>query len=188
MTKNEKTLIKNNNFDEIWNYAWSQFNNQFIKQTLEYIESKKKYLQLIQNGYIINLINKTLDYNYEQEWGFPKGRRKLKENNLDCAIREFTEETRIIKDELNLLNEENFEEIFYGSNNILYKHVYYLAKIKNNNIKLEVDKNCIEQSREIRNLQWLSYEEVLKKIKKKNIERLNLFKLVYNIINKNLNL
>lgn len=188
MTKNEKTLIKNNNFDEIWNYAWSQFNNQFIKQTLEYIESKKKYLQLIQNGYIINLINKTLDYNYEQEWGFPKGRRKLKENNLDCAIREFTEETRIIKEELNLLNEENFEEIFYGSNNILYKHVYYLAKIKNNNIKLEVDKNCIEQSREIRNLQWLSYEEVLKKIKKKNIERLNLFKLVYNIINENLNL
>ena len=27
------------------------------------------------------------------EWGFPKGRRNLKESNLDCSRREFMEET-----------------------------------------------------------------------------------------------
>ena len=27
------------------------------------------------------------------EWGFPKGRRNLKERDRECAVREFSEET-----------------------------------------------------------------------------------------------
>jgi 8-oxo-dGTP pyrophosphatase MutT (NUDIX family) len=34
----------------------------------------------------------------EPEWSFPKGRRKIKENDLDCAVREFCEETQLTKD------------------------------------------------------------------------------------------
>jgi 8-oxo-dGTP pyrophosphatase MutT (NUDIX family) len=187
MTENEKELICSGEFDKIWNYAWSQQNNN-IKHTVEYVESKSKYT----NIYASNLINKIAKqekhYKYEQEWGFPKGRRKLKENNIDCAIREFCEETRISKKDFSVLIELNeFEEIFFGTNNILYKHVYYIAKI-NKEINLQIDSKCLEQVREIRALSWFSYENVLSKIKNINKERIELFKLVNKLIEKKENI
>ena len=39
---------------------------------------------------------KNVKMNYfEQEWSFPKGRRNFNEFDLDCAIREFEEETNL---------------------------------------------------------------------------------------------
>jgi|TARA_Y100000389_G_C17450962_1_gene514772 8-oxo-dGTP pyrophosphatase MutT (NUDIX family) len=184
MTKEEKKLLEKKDFESIWNYAWSQPHTSNIKNTSEYMESKRKYLLLINNNILNELIDKSKNNRYEQEWGFPKGRRKLKESAIDCAIREFCEETRLNKKDFDIKYEfGNFEEIFYGTNNILYKHVYYVAKINNDNIKLELDYNCVEQVREIRALVWYSFNEVLNKIKKKNVERIDLFKLTDNLIN-----
>jgi 8-oxo-dGTP pyrophosphatase MutT (NUDIX family) len=119
----------------------------------------------------------------EQEWGFPKGRRKLKENDLDCAIREFCEETRLISDDIEINDSIiPFEEIFFGTNNVLYKHTYYIAKIKNSNVPIFIDYNCIEQIREVRALMWFSFEEVLKHIKAYNIERHEIIKETDKII------
>jgi 8-oxo-dGTP pyrophosphatase MutT (NUDIX family) len=187
MTENEKELISFGDFDKIWNYAWSQQNNN-IKHTQEYIESKNKYNYIYNSNLIINLIKKEKSYKYEQEWGFPKGRRKLKESNIDCAIREFCEETRISKKDINILyNYNDFEEIFFGTNNILYKHIYYIGKIEKE-VNLQIDSKCLEQSREIRALQWYDYNNVLKKIKNINIERIELFKLVNRLIEKKENI
>ena len=181
MTENEKELISHGDFDKIWNYAWSQQNNN-IKHTQEYIESKNKYNYIYNINLINNLIKKEKSFKYEQEWGFPKGRRKLKESNIDCAIREFCEETRISKKDIIILHDYNdFEEIFFGTNNILYKHVYYIGKIERE-VKLQIDVKCLEQSREIRALEWFEYDNVLKKIKNINIERIELFKLVNKLI------
>ena len=36
------------------------------------------------------------------EWGFPKGRRNLKESNLDCSRREFMEETGLESEDFNV--------------------------------------------------------------------------------------
>tara|TARA_B000000477_G_scaffold124220_1_gene131241 strand:+ start:1723 stop:2550 length:828 start_codon:yes stop_codon:yes gene_type:complete len=172
MTNSEKTLLLTYNFDNIWNYAWSQNN---VKHTNEYIESKRKYNFLCDNNILLSIANIS-NNNYEQEWGFPKGRRKLKESDLDCAIREFCEETRLSKKDFNIINElEQFEEIFYGTNKILYKHVYYISKIINE-VELIIDNTCLEQVREIRDLKWFTYNEVINHIKSYNTERLELFK------------
>jgi 8-oxo-dGTP pyrophosphatase MutT (NUDIX family) len=181
MTENEKEFISCGEFDKIWNYAWSQQNNN-IKHTSEYLESKYKYNCLFNSNLINIFTEKERCFKYEQEWGFPKGRRKLKESNIDCAIREFCEETRILKKDINILNElEDFEEIFFGTNNILYKHLYYIGKI-NKEVNLQIDNKCIEQYREIRALRWYDYDDVLSKIKNINIERIELFKLVDKLI------
>jgi 8-oxo-dGTP pyrophosphatase MutT (NUDIX family) len=188
MTNDEKKLLLKCDFDYVWNYAWSQPSNANIKNTCEYLESKRKFNYLSSDKNLEYLIINSCNNLYEQEWGFPKGRRKLKESNKDCAIREFCEETKLTKNDIDLKNNlNNFEEIFYGTNNILYRHVYYIAKI-NKNVKLELDNSCLEQVREIRALEWFTYDEVLLKIRDKNIERIEIFKLTDKLIKKEENI
>ena len=185
MTDNEKKMILNNSFDNIWNYTWSQNTHNNFKQTKEYIDSKNKFDNIINTSYFKNLISlKNYKNNYtEQEWGFPKGRKKIKESDIDCAIREFCEETQLYKDDIQIDSKIiPFQEIFFGTNNILYKHVYYIAKIVKEDAKILLDNNCMEQIREVRALKWFTYNEVLEHIKNHNIERIKIFKKAHNII------
>jgi len=185
MTDNEKLMILNNSFDNIWNYTWSQNTHNNFKQTKEYLESKIKFDNIKNTSYFKNIIAlKNYKNNYtEQEWGFPKGRKKIKETDIDCAIREFCEETQLYKDDIQINNNIiPFQEIFFGTNNILYKHVYYIAKIVKDDAKILIDNNCMEQIREVRALKWFSYNEVLDHIKNHNIERIKIFKKAHNII------
>jgi 8-oxo-dGTP pyrophosphatase MutT (NUDIX family) len=64
-------------------------------------DSMEKFNNLKATGYFEKeLVN---DFN-EPEWGFPKGRRNPNEKNLKCALREFWEETGIVKSKLIVLN------------------------------------------------------------------------------------
>jgi 8-oxo-dGTP pyrophosphatase MutT (NUDIX family) len=181
MTSTEKNMIYTKTFDEIWIYAWCHNTLTTFKHTKEYIESKQKFNFLITNK-IINNYYITSNI-LEQEWGFPKGRKKIKELDIDCAIREFGEETGLTKNDINIINNiEPFGEIFFGTNNILYKHIYFIAKINKEDSTLYINDKCLEQVREIRSLKWCSYDEVLSNIKIHNIERKELFKNVNKII------
>lgn len=188
MTLNEKNLLLRKQFDDIWNYAWYQNNSSNIKHTSEYTESKYKFDYLITHNIIQNIItNISCGIEQEQEWGFPKGRRKLKESDIDCAIREFCEETRLSKNDIEIKKDIiPFEEIFYGTNNVLYKHTYYLAFIKNSDVSIEVDQCCIEQIREVRALQWFDYDEVLNHINVHNVERHQIIKKIHDMLVKNI--
>ena len=189
MTENEKTMILENTFDSIWNYTWCQTSQHNFKHTKEYIESKSKFEYVINNNNFKNLLKSNkIKCNYlEQEWGFPKGRKKIRENDIDCAVREFCEETQLFKDDIQIIKNINpFQEIFFGTNNILYKHVYYIAKNVKEKSKIFVDNNCLEQVREVRDVKWLSYSEVLSHIKYHNTERIEIFMKVHNIIKETL--
>ena len=59
----------------------------------EYNKSKKNFKILKDNNFYDGLITK-----YEEpEWEFPKGQRNNDETKIDCGIREFEEETNILK-------------------------------------------------------------------------------------------
>jgi len=185
MTEAEKNMLLNKTFEQIWNYTWCQVYQPIYKQTKEYLDSKTKFEYIINSVYLKSfLFSKKSNTNYlEQEWGFPKGRKKIKESDIDCAVREFCEETQLFKDDI-MINENiiPLQEIFFGTNNILYKHVYYTAKIVKDDAKLYIDNNCLEQIREIRALKWFTYNEVLNHIKHHNIERIKIFKKAHSII------
>jgi 8-oxo-dGTP pyrophosphatase MutT (NUDIX family) len=188
MTSGERNLLLRKQFDEIWNYAWYQNNASNIKHTSEYMESKYKFDYLNNNNILQNIISNIVSFiEQEQEWGFPKGRRKLKENDIDCAIREFCEETRLAKDDIEIMNHiVPFEEVFYGTNNVLYKHTYYIAKIKNSNKIITIDHNCLEQIREVRALQWFDFDDVQNHINVHNIERHQIISKINEILLKNI--
>jgi 8-oxo-dGTP pyrophosphatase MutT (NUDIX family) len=183
MTLYEREKIINNDFDHLWNELWMNFNSK--KFFNEYSTSKEKFIKLkegfmIQNKYYnIKTINDSVKDNYiETEWGFPKGRRNLREYDIDCAKREFEEESGYKNEDYEIINEEiTFDEIFSGTNNIRYQHTYYLAKSLNE-ITLKIDKNNFNQYSEIKKVKWFNFEDGFEIIRDYNIEKKNILNKV----------
>ena len=120
----EKILISDLTF--LWNDLWNKTSKQKQYQK-EFEKSQEKFYYLKKNYNLLELIK--FNELYETpEWGFPKGRRDKNEKNLDCAIREFKEETNIDEKNYLILNRLNsIEESVIGTSNTIYKLVYYLA-------------------------------------------------------------
>ena len=172
MTIEEKESIKLSTYKQLWEKLWNKVNERYDSKNEEkfnYIKNNKIHLfdQLIWN---------------EPEWGFPKGRRNFKEKDIDCALREFEEETGFNKTFVTFIKNLNpFEEIFTGSNLKSYKHKYFLGKIDYTN-SLD-DKNF--QKSEIGNMGWFSFEEAITKIRVYNIEKIDLLTSIHHLLQKN---
>lgn len=176
MTIYERKLLLTMSFDMLWNQVWYQSFTQ--KQlTNDYAFAKLKFQLLKECGSIDLFLAETTSKYREPEWGFPKGRRRLRESDIDCAIREFCEETGLTKSEIKIDKEdEQYEETFYGTNKVLYTHIYYTAKIiKNIYKRVYIDYCNPHQAREVQKVKWLSKEEVIRLIRDYNIERKEVF-------------
>ena len=176
MTKSERDKIVKLDFDELWNQLWMNKNNKQYYN--EYDSSKNKFYKLkygfeIDDMYIdLSELNRIVKILYlTPEWGFPKGRRNLYETDINCAIREFEEETGIKNKTYELLKTPVISETFFGTNNIRYKHIYYIAKLLDENVILEIDNNNENQVTEISNIGWFNYNESLNIIRPYNTEK-----------------
>jgi len=81
------------------------------------------------------------------------------ESDLDCAIREFSEETNIPKEAYQVIPTVSFTEVFKGTNNVMYKHVYYLAILLNSKIMNLKQKLTLSQRREVSAVDWKTLSE-----------------------------
>jgi 8-oxo-dGTP pyrophosphatase MutT (NUDIX family) len=175
----EKERIISDSFDDLWNNMWQETLNTQYK--VEYQSSLKK-LMLLRNGINISdeiitlkdIIDKSKTSWNETEWEFPKGRRNHKEKDLECALREFEEETGISSDKIVIIdNVLPFEEIFIGTNHKSYKNKYFLAYMNENYNLL----NNFQVS-EVSKLEWKTIDECLESIRPYNLEKK---KLITNI-------
>jgi len=169
---NEKKKILNYEFDKLWEKLWIHTNTINNKIKREYSKSKEMFHQL-RNGYEIKNMKYNLNYfidnsdtNYiDNEWEIPKGRRLHNENNKECAIREFEEETNIDITNYQLIdNILPLIEEYISINDVHYKHIYYIGKI-DNYLDLYIDKNNKDQYTEIKDIKWLTEEECYQKIR-----------------------
>ena len=191
MTVNERDkLISNIHFDTLWSELWLKNNNSPSDENeqyrTEYERSKNRFYRIKEgidcpkiNTYYNNLNQKW----HEPEWGFPKGRRNLRENDYNCAIRELTEETGLNTLQFDILeNVRPVEEVFIGTNNVRYKHIYYIGKCKSD---LEVNINNTNQTQitEVSQIKWFTYKDALAKIRDYNSEKKKVLTQAYNIIN-----
>lgn len=179
MTNYEREMILNEPFQILWNYIWLQ--PSVPRLTLEYEAARMKFDILMESNKLSEYINTTSSPYFESEYGFPKGRRKLKENDLTCAIREFHEETGFGEVDMHVHTDiPSFEEIFYGTNSILYRHVYYVARMtKVNSDNPQIDPENINQMREVRAVKWFNFHDTMQHIRDYNKERRDLFKMVH---------
>ena len=185
MTNDEKNNIIANEFDFLWKKMWGETPRTQYKN--EEQNSNKKY-NLIKNGILINdteilLLNNIVEKSntnwVETEWEFPKGRKNYKEKDLECALREFEEETGISQYSISVIeNILPFEEIFIGTNHKSYKHKYFLAYISN---ETETSLDNFQQS-EVSKIEWKTVDECLESIRPYNLEKKNLIRNINKVL------
>ena len=177
MSKEEINMIIENEFDILWCNVWQKtaLDKSFCK---EYQISKIKFNNIKTNHDIYDLVDITKLY-LSPEWGFPKGRKDKNEKKIDCAMREFEEETGISKDNYIILDKINtVDEIVVGTQ-FKYKLVYYLGLSFTEN---ELELSTEQQQIEIGDLRWFTYDEVIPIIRDYYNEKILLIHKVYFII------
>ena len=107
----------------------------------------------------------------EPEWGFPKGRRNYNENDIECALREFYEETGFKNRNMGFVvsNLAPYEEVFMGSNYKSYKHRYFLMYVDYN---MSLDEKMTDSDKtEISKIEWKCFNDCLTSIRPYNLEK-----------------
>jgi 8-oxo-dGTP pyrophosphatase MutT (NUDIX family) len=170
MVSCEISDILNFNFDHLWNDLWKQnIENKFYKN--EYHESRNKFNFLKSDKSFSIIISNIKPLFDTPEWGYPKGRRVYLEKNINCACREFEEETSLTKNNYKLIsNIPPIQEVFHGTNNILYKHIYYYA-LCDSNVQVKINENNLNQMEEIGDIGWFNYNECRNLIRSYHYER-----------------
>jgi 8-oxo-dGTP pyrophosphatase MutT (NUDIX family) len=167
MTYEERYYIMNNDFNTIWEDLWKNTSRSKLYEK-EFIKSLEKY-EYVKQNYMDILLSTNSKFDIP-EWGFPKGRRNYMEKDIDCAKREFIEESGLSDQEFMVLYRiYPINEIFYGTNQIKYKHVYFFsASCCDRELKINENKNQIQ---EIGDIGWFNYNDVIKRIRPYHIER-----------------
>lgn len=159
MIESEREKIRTLNFNELWDDLWINHGSKCYKNEFE--SAKDKFIKLDIKKLMEGVENK---WKYT-EFGLPKGRKNMREKNLDCAIREFCEETGYRKDNFVLLPEEPIEEVFVGTNGVKYKHVYYFAEVLAGSGTPEIDYSNKNQAGEIKRVIWLTKNQSMRLIR-----------------------
>ncbi len=186
MIQEEIDSILENNFDYHWNTLWVNKINKSSIYKSEYESSKKKFNYLKSNKHDnINLdyIKKNITPLFsDKEWGMPKGRRNNYEDPLQCANREFQEETSYIDTEYEMFKDtKKYIEIFNGTNGIKYQHVYYVANCITPRIPI-LNANSSFKSNEIGNITWKSFEDTCNILRPYHTEKIRIINEIHNYL------
>jgi len=189
MTVQERECLKTKEFDELWKNLWIHTDSVNQRIQKEYSKSKQNFItlqkgvQVNKNNYSIESIISELTKEYHfNEWEIPKGRRKNYENNKECAMREFKEETNIDNSKYKLINNIiPLIEEYKGINNVRYKHVYYIGKIERY-CDLEIDMKNKDQYTEIKDIKWLNEEECYSKIREYDTHKKSVIGKFFNFL------
>ncbi len=171
MSSDEINMIQNHDFKKLWYDLWLK--NAFKKKYSEEMKlSNIKFNHLKQLNILKNI--KT-EYN-STEWEIPKGRKNSNETNLNCAIREFKEETSLLPDDYNIIScLDPIHDVFVGTNDKNYRHVFYTA-IYNNNYDID---NNFSNNNEIEEIRWCKWSELNDLIRPYNSNKINILTSIF---------
>lgn len=160
--KNDKNIM------DIWKRSYKQkalsnyvpYNFNSLSKLDFYIKKKNKFESsfLTDNGKRLrSLIAGTK--NNELIWEIPKGRKNRRETTLDCAIREFKEETDVGIDSYNIMFDIKPIVESFVSLNTTYVHNYFIA-YTSKLVDPEVSFGSRHQISEVSDIKWVSMNEI----------------------------
>jgi 8-oxo-dGTP pyrophosphatase MutT (NUDIX family) len=178
MTFGEKIDILSMKFSNIWyrlwisnpeqNYSMNKMYNHPNADELDcnnikcYFRKKNKFENVfLRDGgkRLKRLVNNSS--NAVTPWEIPKGGINPGEKHLDCAIREFEEETGIKSMDYTILWEVDPITVSHKDDNVIYKSVYYIAYLnKNSTWRPKIKFDTYHQLSEIEQVCWVSLNEI----------------------------
>jgi 8-oxo-dGTP pyrophosphatase MutT (NUDIX family) len=174
MTISERARLQTGNFDTLWEALWNSQNTRQYRNECE--AARRMYTSIKNTGDIhgrllVQYIEHATTAWSEPEWGFPKGRRAVRESELSCALREFGEETGLAPSVVHIVDGEPMQvEEYTGTNGIRYKQVYFVGACASNNVAALQPSNRV-MSREIGDIGWFPYAAAREKIRITNPEK-----------------
>jgi 8-oxo-dGTP pyrophosphatase MutT (NUDIX family) len=166
MTTQEKEKILTTDFDALWDDLCVIRDSKFYKYGK--IRAKEKF----ENQNIKDLFKDTSSIWDLPSWGFPKGRRySQKETDIQCATREFIEETNLDREHFRIIFTKPYMEVYTGTNDVRYKHIYYIAIVSKDAPLPIIDPLNQYQCAEIGDIGWFTLEDALELIKPYNEEK-----------------
>jgi 8-oxo-dGTP pyrophosphatase MutT (NUDIX family) len=173
------------NFDDIkLNRSCVEIPNQSQKNLKHYYRKKNKFEStfLKYNGsHLRRLINNSS--NSVTPWEIPKGGKNENELDLNCAVREFEEETDIHFNNYTILWDIAPIKVSHRDDNTVYTSIYYVAYLNNDSKWApKINFNIQHQLTELEEVRWVSLDEIkflnLNEISKKRLIK-NYKKIIY---------
>jgi 8-oxo-dGTP pyrophosphatase MutT (NUDIX family) len=162
MTADEQAAVSTMSFEELWAQLWTG-NCKSTKRMTEYVHAQTAHASLREVYDIAEMVREAPDHLSEREWTFPMGRRASVENDMDAAVREFSEETGFGADDIRIVENLSADEMYVGSNNVCYRQKYFVAEFIGDPAPLPIEKGSA-QSSEIISVGWFSYGEARLKL------------------------
>lgn len=188
MSFSEKIDILSMQFSQMWYRIWlnnpEKFynitdvykNTNFSTRTIEHKFSNAEIYKLFfqkkirfENNFLKDggaKLREILVSSNEAEilWEMPKGGKNINinETNIDCAIREFYEETSICSTQYKILYDVPPLVDSFIDNETIYKTVYYIAILRDKSINLvpKIDYRNFDQIIEIKQIRWTSLADI----------------------------
>jgi 8-oxo-dGTP pyrophosphatase MutT (NUDIX family) len=123
LTHDERNRVQNYIFDEIWMDLWL---DTYLNITADWYNNAKRKFNIVRD-LLPSYIPKLCPPPHSAPWGFPKGRKNSGEKSLDCALREFEEETTISRQNIQLICRKAIVEFYHGTNGKKYCTNYFIA-------------------------------------------------------------
>jgi len=178
MSKEEINKIYKYDFSYLWSELWNKTANKKIYQK-EYYDSMNKFNYLKDNNLIKKLYKIGSIYD-SPEWEIPKGKKNYNETNLECAMREFNEETGINNDQYSIFkNIYTLHDNFIGTDSNNYRHVYYIGLYNNYENIDNININNIKSKDEISQVKWCTWDEAISLIRPYHQNRINIINKVF---------
>jgi ADP-ribose pyrophosphatase YjhB (NUDIX family) len=176
LCQEERKRIIEYSFEQLWDDLWI---SPAKRGRVEEYESAKEKFELYKSH--LTSISSSPKMAIELPWSFPKGRKSKKEDDMECALREFTEETNIPISSIEMLKIKPYVEIYRGSDNKLYRTEYFIAVAAtdfNIDSKIESDLRSTA-SNEASKVRWMTLGEACLKLEPR---RYNILKGVIHLV------
>ncbi len=150
MTVSEKLKIHDfrNDFQTLYKSAWRDISNG------KYNYARNNFQKIAKTFCLYNLCRKS-NKNGRPIWEIPKGHKRFTEDDLTCAVREFTEETNIQRSSYKIIPSKKITYKFTDDGEE-YTYVYYVAFTKRQNINLKINIKNEHQINEINDIRWIN--------------------------------
>lgn len=178
MSPGERAGLATGDFPSLWKALWKV--NECARFLREFEVSRQKFSTLVDRRALQRLLAETSARFEAAEWGFPKGRRNIGETDMECAIREFTEESGMSQFRVGIMDHlPTLDELFTGTNGMRYRHVYYIARMNDVHVT-ELEWVPKTSNLEVQKIAWMTRDDVLARgIRAYHTERREVFEAAH---------